>query len=468
MLNDRALESGVTLEEFYAAASMGRRDVIDKLLARFPASVRIRDPIAIGLRAVKASTSGDVPSGIALLRRASTHCDAETRRYLLDLLIPLLINTNEIDEATRLLQDLAHTGDDLDPAFEALRSWLRARCGDDAASIEHARDALEGARACENPVVIGRVLSRTSLAAFLRDDFESAQERALEAARWHERMNAYTNAAWSYSILYVIAHYCLGDPDVSRFYARRMTMTANLGGDQTLENRGLIAQLETAAEAGDARRFASLRSRLIVSPMNEQFFRDRFSFVLAEALSAGWTGRFDVARASLTSVLKSTTTLTDRANCEALLAVISLTTWQLDEARVHARRAIGMTNERAEKEALHSARSRRLARIVAAAVCIIVGDTVRGRRALNRKIDPEQQFAGMITADGIDDVRVPALMRGYARFINAACRAAAESRPQVGLTEAESEVLAALPDGAKISEIAEALGKSRKTVERNN
>jgi DNA-binding CsgD family transcriptional regulator len=466
MLNDRAVDTGVAIEEFYAAAALGRRSAIDELLARFPASVRIRDPVAIALRAMKAATGGDVPGGVALLRRASTHCDAPTRRYFLDLLIPLLVNTAQTDEAARLLAEMEPSGDDLDAAFDALRALFAARNGEDAASIEHARVALDRARACENPVVIGRVLMRTSAAAFYREDLEEAQERSLEAARWHERLDAYTNAAHSYSVLWVIARDWLGDPDVSRFYARRMTMTANLGGDVTLENRGLIAQLEVAAESGDSRRFGSIRGRLLANPMSEQFLRERFSFSLAEALSAGWTGRFDIARANLKSVAKSTTNLVDRATCEALLAVCALTTWHLDEARSHARRAIGMTAERTQKEALNNARARKIARFVASAVCIILGDTVRGRRALSRKFDPDGQFTALISTEGVDEIRIPALMRGYARFINMACREATLRRPQIGLTEAESEVLALLPDGTSVAIIAQALGKSRKTVEK--
>lgn len=467
MLNDRAVVPSVTLEEFYEVAAIGRPQAIDALLARFPASVRIRDPIPIALRAMRSVVGGDVPGGIALLRRASTHCDPRTRRYLLDLLLPLLIATYEIEEAARLLAELDDVEDELVPAFEALRSMVASRQGNDEASAVHSRDALATGRAIDNPIIVGRVLFRTAFAAFYRENVEEAQERALEAARWNERIDANRLAANCYSILYVIAHNWTGDPDVARFYARRMTMTAHLAEDKSLENYGLMAQLETAAEAGDSRRFASIRGRLIANPLNEQYFRERYSYVISEALSAGWTGRFDIARASLTSIRQSESLpLAERAQCEALLAVIALTTWQLDEARTFARRVIGMTSERASKEALFEARARRVARIVAASVCIILGDTVRGRRALSKRVDPEQRFAAIITTEGMDEIRTPSLMRGYARFINAACRAAALARPHVGLTDAELEILAALPDGNTLGVIASSLGKSRKTVEK--
>jgi DNA-binding NarL/FixJ family response regulator len=99
-------------------------------------------------------------------------------------------------------------------------------------------------------------------------------------------------------------------------------------------------------------------------------------------------------------------------------------------------------------------------------VCIVLGDTVRGRRALSRSVDPEQRFAGIIGSDGIDEAQFPAMMRGYAMFVNEACRAANRARPAHQLTEAELEVLKALPTGMTLATIASSLGKSRKTVER--
>jgi len=57
-------------------------------------------------------------------------------------------------------------------------------------------------------------------------------------------------------------------------------------------------------------------------------------------------------------------------------------------------------------------------------------------------------------------------MRGYARFLNQACRSANLARPSHGLTDAEMEILQALPAGMTLATIASSLGKSRKTVER--
>jgi DNA-binding CsgD family transcriptional regulator len=467
MLNGHPSEPVVTLGHFYEISAMGRHADIAALLGRFPASARIRDPIAIALRGMKAVTGGDMQGGLALLKRAAAHSDGRVRAYILDLLMPVMVSTNEIDEVARLLETTEDVAEELVPAFLSMRALVAARQGADAASAAYAREALEIGRGLDNASIVGRILQRTGLAAFYREDFEEAQERALEAARWFERIESHRNAALAYSILYVIAHDWLSDPDVTRFYARRMTMSAHLAGDVSLENMGLLGQLVTAAEAGDSRRFGSIRGRLLANPLNEQYYRTRLNYVISDALSYGWAGHFEMARASLTSLRQSDElSLPERSLCDALLAVVALTTWQLDLARTLARRAISQTSERAGKEPLFEARRRRIARILAAAVCIIVGDTTRGRRALSRAVDPDQRFASMVSPLGMDEERTPALMRGYARFINQACASASLVRPRYGLTDAELEILKALPEGLTLATIASSLGKSKKTVEK--
>jgi DNA-binding CsgD family transcriptional regulator len=467
MLTGPQTEAGLTLERFYDVVTAGRHADIDAALARYPVSARIRNPLAIALRAMKAVTGGDLPGGLALLKRAVAHSDGRVRQYLLELLVPLLINTHQIEDAEEALQSTDDSVPELAPAFAALRAVVAARQGDDSASAWFARDALVAGRAVDNPMIVGRVLQRTALAAFYREDFDEAQDRALEAARWYERLESHRNAATAYSVLYVIAHDWAGDPDIAQYYARRMTMSAHLAEDVSLEHLGVLNQLDIAAESGDARRLTSLRSRLLAHPLNEQYYRERFAYAISEVLSQGWVRRFDVSRISLIALRNGEgLSLPERSLCDALLAVVSLSTWQIDLARSTARRVISQTSERSGNEPLFDKRRRRIARILAAAVCIAIGDTIRGRRALSRFADPEKRFVEIIGATGIDEERTPALMRGYARFLNEACRAGNLLRPSHGLTRAELEVLKALPAGMTLATIATSLGKSKKTVER--
>jgi DNA-binding CsgD family transcriptional regulator len=211
----------------------------------------------------------------------------------------------------------------------------------------------------------------------------------------------------------------------------------------------------------------SLRGRILANPMNEQYYRERLSYTISEILALGWAGRFDAARVALTAVRNTEAlSLAERALLDALLAITALSTWHVDLARRAARRTISQTSERSSKEPLVDARRRRIARILAAAVCIVLGDSVRGRRALSRSVDPEQRFAAIIGSDGMREEDTPATMRGFAMFFNEAWRAANRARPGHHLTEAELEVLKALPTGMTLATIASSLGKSRKTVER--
>ena len=416
---------------------------------------------------MKSITTADIPGGVALLKRAVAHSEGRVRQYLLELLIPVLMSTHHMDGAQEALDATDDSAPELAPAFNASRAIVAARQGNDAASVWFAQEALAQGRAVDNPMIVGRVLSRVAGAAFYREDFDEAQDRALEAARWYERLESHRNAAAAYSILYVIAHDHIDDPDVARFYARRMTISAHLAEDVSLENRGILAQLDIAAEAGDERRVASLRGRLTANPLNQQYSRERFVYTIADVLTNGSAGRFDAVRTVLTSVRNSESiSLPERALCDALLAVVALSTWHIDLSRRLARRTISETSERSGKESLFDARRRRIARIVAAAVCIVLGDTVRGRRALSRSIDPEQLFASIVDANGMNEERTPPLMRGYAKFLNEACRRGNRVRPSHGLTEAELEILKVLPDGTTLATIASSLGKSRKTVER--
>jgi DNA-binding CsgD family transcriptional regulator len=467
MVTGREHEHRLTLEQFYNIAAEGRRAEIDAALARFPASARLRDPIAIGLRSMKSVVEGDLPGGLALLQRAVTHCEGRPREYLLDALVPLLFNTYRLTEAQEALDSSDGSAPELAPAFAASRAMVAARQGDDVASARLALEALQRGRALDNPIIVGRVLHRTALAAFFREDFDEAQDRALEAARLFERLEQHRSAAMLYTILCVISHDWAGDADLARFYARRIAMSAHLAEDAGMENWGVLAQLEIAAESGDVRRLASIRGRLLANPMNEQYYRERFSYTISEVLAHGWDGQFEAARVALVALRSGESlTLPERSLCDALLAIVALSTWHTELARRIARRTISQTAERAANEPLIDARRRRVARILVAAVSIALGDTVRGRRALSRFVDPEQRFASIINTTGMDEEQTPTVMRGYAKFLNAACAAANAARPIHSLTEAELEVLQALPAGMTLATIALSLGKSRKTVER--
>lgn len=456
----------MTIETAYAIATRGLLAEVQHSLDRFSPSERMRDAAALLLRAVRAMVQGDITTAVAVLQRAAEHERGLTRLYLTDVLIPLLISTDRLDLAERLLEAETEVPESLKAALLGSRSILAARRGEDHLSELYADEALADVRLLDEPIMVARVLQRVALGAFYREDYTAAQERALESARIYERSGAHRNAASVYTVLYAIAHGALGSPDVARLYATRIATNGERAGDFSLQHMGLVAQMDIAAECGDRERLDSLRTRLLANPLSEQY-RERFAFVLAEALSNCWTQRFDVAQAMLLHLRNGDHRSTpDRALCDALLALCAVASWNVDDARKYVRSALSKTAEHVQPEPLYDVRRRQMARILAAAACILSGDAARGYRALSRRFDPNGLFGRILTADGIDERQTPELMLGYARAINAAASAAASTRPKAGLTPAELQILRALPSGTTINRIASDFGKSPKTVER--
>jgi DNA-binding CsgD family transcriptional regulator len=455
----------MTIESAYAVGTRGLLVEVQHHLDRFTAVQRMRDPAALSLRGMRAVLVGDVPTGIAVLRRATEHTHGFTRQYLVDLLVPLLVMTEDLDAAERLLDAETDVVDDLQAAYLGSRSVIAARRGDDHASLVYAAEAVSAARQLDEPNMVARVLQRVALAAFFREDYTTAQERALEAARTFERIGAFRHAALAYSILYAIAYGVIGSPDVARLYAARMTTNGERAGDVSVQQMGLVAQMDIAAEGGDQKRLGSIRARLLANPLTEQY-RERFQFVLAEVLASCWAQRFDEAQAMLVNLRAGENRSgPDRAVCDALLANCAAASWDLDAVRHYTRSVFSKTAEHVH-EPLFDVRRRQIARILAAAASIVSGDAARGYRALSPRFDPKGLFARIITANGIDERQTPELMLGYARVINAVAAAARASRPKAGLTPAELRVLRALPAGTTLNRIASEFGKSPKTVER--
>ncbi len=458
--------ASINLERVYDVATRGHLDEIEGLLACFSASHRLRDPRALALRAMRAVLCGDAPGGIGLLQRAVTQSDPHTRPYMVDLLAPLLLTASEIDDAELVLGQIGEVPTVLLPAVIALRSLIAARRGHDVVSRELAAQAVALVRDADQPMITARVLQRTSVAAFYREDLAEAQELSLEAARAYERLGTYRHAAIAYSVLFVIAHSWSADYDVARFYAERVTMNGRRAHDLSWQNFGLVAQMEIAAESGDHRRLGSIRARLMANSLHEQY-GERLSIVIATVLANGWSGHFEAARSALTAFRASDErSLPQRSICDALLGLVAAATGNVGEARRLARLVISQTVNRDAHEPLVDTRHRRIARIVAAATCMIIGETTRARRALSREFDPDHTLMQLLSPQGLDEARVAPMTRGYARMINVAAAAAAANRPAAGLTPAEMEILRALPDGVTLAEIAAGFGKSKKTVER--
>ena len=440
---------------------------VERALRGYAHAERMRDPGALVLRAVASMTDGDVPTAIGLLRRAHDVAASHDRLYVADILQPLLFNVGSTDEAQALI-DAAKDVDDpaLAAAFDSAGAILAATAGRDAESRRLATRALRLVRSIDSPVIVARVLQRLALAAFHRDDFIAAEDHALEAARRYERLGVHRYASLAYQVLYAIAADWRGDADLAWFYAAKMTTEARKAGDLSNEYYGIASQFWCAAEGGDERRVGALRSRLIASRLPQQY-RELFGFVISETLVLGWRGNFEGARANLIALRKDPRRSDgERAVCDGLLALCATARWNLDDARPLARSAVSLSAIHLGREPLWEVQRRRVARVLAAGTCLIVGDPSRGRKALSRSFDPDGHLTRLLTAAGMNEQQAPPFLRGYARFVNAAAAAAATARPRHDLTQTELEILRVLPDGETVAAIASMFGKSAHTVER--
>lgn len=454
----------ISAADVYQVACRAQVSEIDAMLTRMPSRARLQSPLAIALRGIRNAVTGDVPGGIAMLRRSASHAEEPDRQYIVDLLVPFLLSLGEIDEAEALLRTDAEPVPELYPGQLAFRSWAAARKGRDLASGELAAQSISLARLIDNRNTLGRIMQRLAFAAYFREHYDESQERAIESARAAEEVGAYRLAAGSYSLLYVIAKDIVGDADLSRMYAERVALTGERAGDVALQNLGLLAQLEIAASSGDHRRLGSIRARVLANPRSEQY-RERFGFVMAEVLLNIWASRFQQARAMLFSISQAPArSLQELSLCDALLALLDAARWDVGPAKSRSHRVISQTAHHPNPEPLYDASIRRTARVVAAAACIIVGDVARGKRALTRFFDPDGSFARFAADYRLDEEAVEPMQRGYVRAINIAAETATRHAPRAGLTRTEMEILRVLPDGSTFKEIASSFGKSERTI----
>jgi DNA-binding CsgD family transcriptional regulator len=455
-----------TLAEVYEAMARGRAQDIDALLGRFSAALRLRHPFAIALRAMKSILGGDAPAGVALLRRAIEHTEPIGRQYFVEMLVPQLISVMDIAGSEAALDSVGEPIPELVAVYLSLRAVVAARSGRDAESRSLGARAAELARAGDNAIMAARVMQRCSSAAFFREDYAEASERALDAARAYERLDSHRSAAAAYSILYLLGSEWACDPDIARVWAERITMSGTLANDISLQTYGLIAQLGVAAESGDTRRLGSIRARLLAGRLPEQY-AERFALAVSEALLSAWNGSFASARATIMGLLESDRrSIPEAAFCEALLSLFDAADGDAVSARRMAHRALGKTVHHEPHEPLFDKRRRRVARVLAACACMIIGEYSRGRRALSQNFDPGGYFGQADFERGLDEEGAPAMMRGYVRVLNVVAAAVARRRPKVHLTAAEAQILRALPEGKTIKDMAADLRKSPKTIER--
>lgn len=454
-----------TFEDLWELVGRGRGD--DRHSFQRISRNAANETFARAADAVDALLDGDVDGGTMLMRRAIRCASPEEASYLADILIPVLVNRGDLEAAEDLTRYEAGA-ERLLPCFVASRAVLSASRGDLCGSRLYSAEAMRMLSGTGDDAVYSRVLMRLALAAYGRGELNEAFERAASAAHWCERVGSWRFVCTANSMLYAIAIIVYDDGEAALGFARQIQLNAALAGDVAQEKLGNLCLVLLSAELGDSDLLETYWRAYHRRQCAEQFVTEAFHIGIVSVLHNGWRTRFDLASESIEAIRRSPNlTLAEKALCDALAAAACVATWDLRKARSLARLTISETISPRGHELHHEKRRRKIARALAALVCLSIGDTTRGRRALSSRSGLATAFGDLdvlVGSAGVDETKCPPLMRGYVRFLNSALRRSAAMRPRCALTTAESEVLRALWDGTTLVQVAATLGKSPKTV----
>ncbi len=279
-------------------------------------------------------------------------------------------------------------------------------------------------------------------------------------------MGNYSAAFRSYSILYSVHYSASGDFAEALRVAGCMTEFARRSNDVSLEMVSLVAEYELSAELAEETRFYQLQRIIRARPLSEQY-AERFARGVADALAFGWTGDFDALRANAVILRDQVAdTLRERALCHALRSRAEAAVGEREEASRAARTAIEMASLPSVREPAYQGRYRRLARGLAAGTCVLIGDTVRGRRALAARglRDSSDARSLLEVAEGARWQDAYPSVRGYARIVALVRERVISSQRTSALTPTELSVLRMLAEGMSAPQIGQATGRSVHTI----
>jgi DNA-binding CsgD family transcriptional regulator/tetratricopeptide (TPR) repeat protein len=445
----------------YLAAAGDRRALSLALVS----AGRRPDAARLCLEAAIAQHDGDLDRCVALFRRALLAAEAQEKAYVVDLLVPIYVTQDRIDEAETLLE-ADHGKPDFEPARQALKTVCLARRGK-AAAARALRREVEAMDCSHSDLIAGRVAQRLALSCFYSHDYDEALEHADRSAHIYTSFNAGRLLATSYSIAYIIHYTVTGEIHEARRIAELMTSAAQSSGDTSFATTGLVAQYEIAAQTGDEGRLTELRA-LLRKEAHPELYQERFPARIADFMPFAWAGDFDAFRAGIVVVADALAkTPGMKSVCFALQGLALLAGGAEGDARRLSRHALHLAAQKAtSSDPAYERHSRRVGRALAGATCLLLGDSVRGNRALAIKHGDgslENSALASIVRGG-DWSDAPLRVRGVARIVAAVRDIVRRSATDGLLTRSELSVLRSLADGMTPAQIAHGSGRAVKTV----
>jgi ATP/maltotriose-dependent transcriptional regulator MalT len=406
-----------------------------------------------------AQCRADVPGEIRILERSFRNAIPPDRDFIIDVLVPHYIST-DLPDGAELLLSTEGVRPEMVLSRETLASVLRPQREQVGAS----QSLIDRVTAVHDDLLRGRWQQRLALGAYYAADFDAAIELALAAADAYQLCGSARGLAAAFSVLYIVHYAATGDVDRALHYASLQESAARRGGNESLGIAALVARYELSAEVGDAIAVSNLRRKLRQRDTPEQY-RERFPRIVADALFAAWKGDFEVAR-SIVMILCGMTLLSEEPRLvTAMLSLFHLALGDSQSARMTARRALAHRSSTAGHIGAHHVRYNRVARALAAGTCLLINDTVRGRRIFETRALRFDAGCRSLrdVAVGADWETAYERMRGFARLLAMARDASPPSAHEL-LTDSEREILDAVAEGKMAAEIARESDRSVFTV----
>jgi DNA-binding CsgD family transcriptional regulator len=434
---------------------------------------------------VVAFTGGNMPSRRQAAARRLKELEARfrlardprERALIADALVPEYVTRGETASAADVLAVVTPTEDaELDACIASLRGIVAAMSGDNPnKELGPALDLLSMIPDRTSALV----RHRAGVAYFFARRMHEAEEHSLHAL-WLAETNGLRHLAMaSASVLYGVHYHLTGDLQAARYYAEVQGIEATAAGDSAARGSALRLQYDLAATFGEWDRASALRALLRRESFSDRM--DEFPARVADCLMHGRSGDFAAMRGATKLVLDTAKQKPDFALAHGLQS-LALAGLDLDEdARREARRALGLSRESGgEIELAYLTIRRRLGGILAAYTSALIGDVVRGDRALRSRAKLDGALGALaqilarsiLVGNGVDisDPRLQSI-KGYAAVAAAADAARARMhRADNGavrtLTDTELVLLRLIASGKSNSEIAKERGVTRNAVER--
>lgn len=415
------------------------------------------------LRAIAAQYEGDVDAAVRMLR-AVVSSGGSDAAYAADVLLPILFMRGARErEILRLIAVLERNG--WRSSAVAFDARLAARAGARVRARALFARAGKLLAAEADPVVRFRLEHRLARVAFVLHDYDGALRLATASAAGAVRARAWRAASAGYSIIYNIHADVTGDFAEADRYAGLVRDAASRSDDASFLHAALVAEFELAVQSGDVPRIAMLRGEIRRRLLPPQY-HEHFPLAFSEALL-----KWNADRRGFISVLQvlrdaPASSRGQRALCTALIALGRAAAFDDAAARREIRSAIGALGRPRAADPAFEKRYRRLARVAAAAACVLIGDNVRAERTLRTQEmahshGEERLVENATTASGATP---PPGHRAFAEVIASAFTARRAAEPVVALTAAEYDVLKLLAAGYGAQRIARESGRSVNTI----